>query len=86
VTEAKVIADAAIQNLTDSNGILHDPCEPDCGADGSQFKGVFARNLQILQQYSPEDRYATFLESNADSIWANDRSKRGDKLSLIWSG
>ena len=32
---AKQIADAAIKNLTDSNGILHDVCEPDCGADGS---------------------------------------------------
>jgi hypothetical protein len=84
--KAKLIADAAIQNLTDSNGILLDSCEPDCGADGSQFKGVFARNLQILQQYSPETRYATFLDDNANSIWANDRSRRGNKLSLIWSG
>ncbi len=86
VVKGKLIADAAIQNLTDSNGILHDPCEPDCGADGSQFKGVFARNLQILQQYSPEPRYATFLEKNANSIWKYDRSRRGNKLSLIWSG
>lgn len=38
-TKAKQIADAAIAALTDANGILHDPCEPDCGADGSQFKG-----------------------------------------------
>lgn len=86
VVKAKLIADAAIANLTDSNGVLHDPCEPDCGADGSQFKGVFARNLQILQQYSPERRYATFLEVNANSIWEQDRSRRGDKLSVIWSG
>ncbi|KAK3712636.1 hypothetical protein LTR37_009079 [Vermiconidia calcicola] len=82
---AKRIADAAIGNLTDSNGILHDVCEPDCGADGSQFKGVFARNLRILHQASPEARYATLLENNANSIWANDRAKR-DRLSLIWSG
>ncbi|KAK3715694.1 hypothetical protein LTR37_006919 [Vermiconidia calcicola] len=82
---AKRIADAAIGNLTDSNGILHDVCEPDCGADGSQFKGVFARNLRILHQASPEARYATFLENNANSIWANNRANR-DELSLIWSG
>lgn len=86
ITKAKLIADAAIQNLTDSNGILHDVCEPDCGADGSQFKGVFARNLQILQQYSPETRYASFLDKNANSIWKYDRRRRTSKLSLIWSG
>ncbi|KAK0866674.1 hypothetical protein LTR91_023952 [Friedmanniomyces endolithicus] len=84
ITTAKQIADAAIANLT-VNGILHDVCEPDCGADGSQFKGVFARNLQILQQASPETRYATFLQDNANSIWANDRAGQ-DELSLIWSG
>ncbi|KAK1072691.1 hypothetical protein LTR33_010180 [Friedmanniomyces endolithicus] len=84
ITTAKQIADAAIANLT-VNGILHDVCEPDCGADGSQFKGVFARNLQILQQASPETRYATFLQDNANSIWANDRAGQ-DEWSLIWSG
>ncbi|KAK3677486.1 hypothetical protein LTR78_002336 [Recurvomyces mirabilis] len=84
ITIAKQIADAAITNLTDSNGILHDVCEPNCGADGSQFKGVFARNLQILQKASPEGRYATFLQKNANSIWANDR--QGSALSVVWSG
>ncbi|KAI7278218.1 Six-hairpin glycosidase [Hortaea werneckii] len=83
ITRAKEIADAAIAALTE-DGILHDPCEPDCGGDGSQFKGVFARNLKILQKASPEDRYATFLDANADSIWENDRE--GSELSLIWSG
>ncbi|KAK5133085.1 hypothetical protein LTR08_008195 [Meristemomyces frigidus] len=83
ITTAKQIADAAISALT-IDGILHDSCEPDCGGDGSQFKGVFARNLQILQQYSPETRYATFLENNANSIWSNDR--QGSELSLVWSG
>lgn len=82
---AKTIADAAIANLTDASGVLHDVCEPDCGADGPQFKGVFARNLQILQEASPEDRYKDFLVTNANSIWANDRAN-GDELSVVWSG
>ena len=38
ITKAKEIADAAIAALT-QDGILHDACEPDCGGDGSQFKG-----------------------------------------------
>ncbi|KAK6439613.1 hypothetical protein LTR95_004185 [Oleoguttula sp. CCFEE 5521] len=82
---AKKLADAAIAVLTDANGILHDVREPDCGADGSQFKGVFARNLQILQQASPEARYKDFLVKNANSIWASDRNA-DNLLSLIWSG
>jgi predicted alpha-1,6-mannanase (GH76 family) len=85
IATAKVIADAAIHALTDANGILHDVCEPNCGADGSQFKGVFARNLQILQLASPETRFKTFLDTNANSIWANDRNARNE-LNLVWSG
>jgi len=45
------------------------------------YAGVFARNLQILQKASPEARYATFLENNANSIWTNDRV--GSELSLV---
>ena len=40
ISTAKSIADAALAALTDENGILHDPCEPNCGGDGTQFKGV----------------------------------------------
>lgn len=46
--------------------------------------GVFARNLAILNKFSPETRYATFLQKNANAIWASDRE--GSELSLIWSG
>lgn len=84
ITTAKRIADAAIQNLTDSNGILHEPCEPDCGGDGSQFKGIFARNLGNLQQESPEKRYEEFLERNAQSVWEG-RNERGE-FGLEWDG
>jgi len=83
ITTAKQIADAAIAKLT-KNGTLHDTCEPDCGGDAGQFKGIFARNLQILQKKSPEARYKTFLQDNANSIWAHDQ--QGAKLSLVWSG
>lgn len=85
ISAARNIANAAIANLTDTHGILHDPCEPNCGADGSQFKGVFARNLQLLQHASPEENYQTFLQDNANSILSNDRGT-GNELSLIWSG
>ena len=83
---AKKIADAAIAALTDDNGILHDQCEPDtCGQDGNQFKGIFARNLAILQRQSPEQRYADFLDNNADSVWEYDRNNENE-FGVVWSG
>ena len=39
LSEASTIASAAIDALSE-DGILHDGCEPNCGADGSQFKGM----------------------------------------------
>lgn len=84
ITTAQQIADAAIAALARS-GILTDPCEPDCGADGAQFKGVFARNLQILQKAKPQKKYADFLDRNAASIWQNDRNQRNE-LSVKWAG
>lgn len=82
---ASTIATAALQALSDSNGILHDPCEPHCGADGSQFKGIFMRNLQRLQQVAPNQAFLASIAANADSIWATDRGPH-DQLSLVWSG
>lgn len=82
---AEKIAIAAIENLSDSDGILHEQGEPDCGVDGSQFKGIFMRNLQILQKARPSDRYEKFINDNADSIWLNDRGN-GNQLGLVWSG
>lgn len=82
---AKKIAYAAIEKLSDSNGILHEPCEPECGVDGPQFKGIFMRNLRILQHAQDDDRLKTFIDKNADSIWRNDRGS-GCYLGLVWSG
>lgn len=69
--EAKAIASATIINpaLTDAQGILHEPCEPKCGADGTQFKGIFIRNLSQLDQVAPSANYKEFLLRNAESVW-----------------
>ncbi|KAK2034420.1 glycosyl hydrolase [Colletotrichum zoysiae] len=85
LTDATNIAKAAIKKLADSNGILHDTCEPNCGSDGDQFKGVFVRNLRYLQAVAPQDDFKTFLLNNADSNWANNRDAQG-KLGVVWSG
>ncbi|KAH8676604.1 glycoside hydrolase family 76 protein [Tricladium varicosporioides] len=85
-TLATNIANAAITALSDSNGILHDPCEPNCGADGAQFKGIFMRNLQILQKAAPNQSWVKFLVANGASIWAYDRNTGTNALSVVWSG
>lgn len=83
--DAKKIADAALTHLTDSDGILHDPCEPKCGADGIQFKGVLVRNLSVLNAVSPAARYSNAFAVNADSIWTKNRTPQ-DTFGTVWSG
>lgn len=85
LTQATAIADAAISSLTDQNGVLHDVCEPDCGADGVQFKGILLRNLIPLQQVAPKASYLTFIRSNAKSVWKNSRGQ-DNQLGQVWSG
>ncbi|KAF2000973.1 glycoside hydrolase family 76 protein, partial [Amniculicola lignicola CBS 123094] len=82
---AHKIAQAAIKALSDNNGIIHDACGPLCGGDASQFKGIFARNIQLLHAADPKDVYKTTIQKNADSIWANDRNE-GNQLSINWAG
>jgi predicted alpha-1,6-mannanase (GH76 family) len=82
---ARGIARAAIKHLADSEGVLHDPCEPKCGDDGGQFKGIFMRNLTYLFVVSPGSDFAAFIQGNADAIWKNARSPE-DQLAERWSG
>jgi predicted alpha-1,6-mannanase (GH76 family) len=85
LSQAEAIADAAIEKLADKQGILHDPCEPDCGGDGVQFKGIFVRNLRLLEEVVPGQRYKSFVFKNADSIWSAARGPE-NQLGTVWSG
>lgn len=85
IQSANAIASAAIQSLADSNGILHDPCEPKCGADGVQFKGIFVRNLVRLYSLSAQPAYKTFIIANADSIWEKAQGPN-TQFGQVWSG
>jgi predicted alpha-1,6-mannanase (GH76 family) len=83
--EAQSIALAAISRLTDLDGVLHDPCEPArCGNDAPQFKGIFSRNLAVLNSAAPVPGFRAFLRRNAASIWKN-RDPDG-RFGLVWSG
>ena len=70
LAEAKAVAEATLSHLTDTQGILHDSCEPKCGGDGTQFKGIFVRNLRALNEIAPQPRYSSFVLANANSIWS----------------
>ncbi|KAH6855690.1 glycoside hydrolase family 76 protein [Chaetomium sp. MPI-CAGE-AT-0009] len=85
--QAVTIAKAAIALLSDENGIIRevDKCEPNCGADGSQFKGIFVRNLHYLQKVAPQDAFRTAIQKNANSIWASDRNSK-NQLGIKWTG
>jgi len=83
--DAKRIADAALTHLADKDGVLHDVCEPKCGADGIQFKGIFMRNLRELTAVAPDQRYRAAFATNADSIWTKDRTPE-NTFGAVWSG
>ena len=82
---AQQIATAAITLLVDKQGILHDPCERKCGPDGVQFKGIFVRNLALLQKISPQQAYESFIDTNAEAIW-NRAQGPGVQFDEVWSG
>ncbi|CEO58762.1 hypothetical protein PMG11_03466 [Penicillium brasilianum] len=82
---ANKIAQGAINTLCDANMVIHDVCEPNCAPDATQFKGIFIRNLQMLQQDSPNDIYKNVIEACANSIWENDRNDQ-NQLGVNWAG
>jgi predicted alpha-1,6-mannanase (GH76 family) len=90
LTTAATIANAAINSLSNSNGVLveADQCElasGNCGLDGQQFKGVFIRNLRYLNDLAPNDNFKNFILRNAQSIWNNDRNS-ANMLGVAWAG
>lgn len=80
--QAEAIANAAMANLT-VKGILTESTVS--GNDTPQFKGIFVRNLGILYKAAPSDRYKAFIDSNAASIWANDRGPNY-AFGAMWQG
>ncbi len=82
---AQSIASAAISQLADKDGILHDSCEPSrCGNDAVQFKGIFVRNLATLNAADPDPRFRRFLQTNAERIWQV--ADPDHRFGVVWSG
>ncbi len=83
---AEKIADATIQNLTTPQGILKEINEPDLGADGVQFKGIFIRHLAFLYRVTGLERYRVFIQKNANSIIHNAKNGKTWELGGLWYG
>jgi hypothetical protein len=79
---AEHIADAALTQTFASQGIpsgrtdqfapnriMTEPaCDPSCGVDNCQFKGIFIRNLAVLYAHDHRADYSTFIKNNANSL------------------
>jgi predicted alpha-1,6-mannanase (GH76 family) len=91
----EAIADAAIKNLVSPPsspmpGILIDPGDEAMAkarsrGDGSQFKGIFIRNLHDFTRHSDRPAYRDFILRNADAVWANSRNAK-NQFGLRWTG
>jgi hypothetical protein len=53
--------------------------------DGSQFKGVFMRNLFDFYRHSGRPAYRDFVLRNARSIWGNSRNAK-NQFGVRWTG
>ena len=63
------------------------------GPDCPQFKGIFMRNLGVLERSLPDSdpakaAYASFIQTTADSLWEHDRtgSDRAPVFGVNWTG
>jgi len=82
---ATAIALAAIEHLTDANGVLREPGNAHTGGDVPQFKGIFSRNLMLLNNAFPDRRYQDFARVNARSLWEKDRDA-ANHFGFWWAG
>ena len=83
------LADAAIgpDGLV-TDGVLTERCDAldqSCDDNGKQFKGIFMRYWADLVDTTHDPKYAAFLDTQADTIWNDDRDAAG-RLGTRWSG
>lgn len=85
LARANAIAAATMGALADERGVLREPCEPSCGADGPLFKGVFMRNLGRLLDATEDPAQQAFITTSADWLWNAGRDAQ-DRFGLSWTG
>jgi hypothetical protein len=87
LTTARNLANASSTAASlNPGGILREPCETgDCGADGPSFKGIYARDLGVLNGFLADHPFTAYLQRNANSAYTADRNPF-DGYGLHWSG
>jgi predicted alpha-1,6-mannanase (GH76 family) len=87
LTTARNLANASSTAASlNPGGILREPCETgDCGADGPSFKGIYARDLGVLNSFLADHPFTGYLQRNANSAYTADRNPF-DGYGLRWSG
>jgi hypothetical protein len=88
LTKARAMANASTTNASlNPGGILRDPGDTagGGGADGPSFKGAYVRGLAALNSALPEHPYTSYLQRQAASAYANDRTG-ADAYGLLWAG
>jgi predicted alpha-1,6-mannanase (GH76 family) len=93
--QGEAIAGAALRELTSPAsapvpGVLVEPGEVQMAqdrrsGDGSQFKGIFVRNLYDFSRHRPRPEYQDFIVRNAQSVWANSRNAQ-NQFGVRWTG
>ncbi|KAH4986128.1 mannan endo-1,6-alpha-mannosidase [Parastagonospora nodorum] len=87
---ASTIAGAALKKLSDEDSIIKDVCDDGgtCGADGTQFKGIYMRNLGELWAATGNTTFGDAIKTNAKSIWRNDKEVQEDGVVFgnRWAG
>ncbi|MER8069305.1 glycoside hydrolase family 76 protein [Streptomyces sp. NPDC094034] len=86
---ARTLADAAMSSprLT-TNGVLTESCDVGqaaCDDNQKQFKGIFMRFLNDLQHATGSAAYRSYVQRQADSLWATDRDSL-NALGVRWAG
>ena len=84
---ARRLADAAVARLS-PGGVLTESCDVgtnSCDDNQKQFKGVFMRYFGELANVTGSAPYRTFVQRQADTLWASDRDPL-DRIGQRWSG
>ena len=85
IQTAKSVATATINsNYFNTDDIFHEPLGG-FDNDTAQFKGIFMRNLAILNRQFPSASYANIITTSANSIWKNARKSDGTIIGM-WQG
>ncbi|MDX3760840.1 glycoside hydrolase family 76 protein [Streptomyces sp. AK02-04a] len=89
LTTARTLADAAISSPTlTSGGVLTESCDvgsASCDDNQKQFKGIFMRNFADLAKATGSGTYRSYVQEQADTLWARDRSSL-NALGERWAG